>query len=189
MSVIKDLGLIYKYTKLLIHTNKFQCSNKFKPYLSYFETALSFLTHRGGPLTKDLHYKLMKWACKCAKHVLPLAGKKPDMRLISAFRISEEWTKGKASVGDARKASVSAIRAANELKDPVSIAIARAVGHTVATAHVADHSLGSALYALKAIKYAGKPVDAERRWQVKQLQIEIKELVLYTPKYKYIEKV
>lgn len=43
---------------------------------------------------------------------------------------------------------------------------------------MADHSLGAALYALKAVKIAGKSVDAERRWQSKQLPSEIMELVL-----------
>jgi len=32
---------------------------------------------------------------------------------------------------------------------------------------MADHSLGATLYALKAVKIAGKSVDAERRWQSK----------------------
>ena len=36
--------------------------------------------------------------------------------------------------------------------DYAEIAVARAIGHTVATAHMADHSLGAALYALKAVK-------------------------------------
>jgi Imm-5 like putative immunity protein len=43
---------------------------------------------------------------------------------------------------------------------------------------MADHSLGSALYALKAVKNAGKSVEAERKWQNDQLPPEIKELVL-----------
>ena len=58
------------------------------------------------------------------------------------------------------------------------IAVARSVGHAVATAHMADHSLGAALYALKAVKHAGKSVDAERKWQNEQLPSEIMELVL-----------
>ncbi len=43
---------------------------------------------------------------------------------------------------------------------------------------MADHSLGAALYALKAVKNAGKSVDAERKLQNEQLPSEIKELVL-----------
>jgi hypothetical protein len=134
--------------------------------------------HRGGPLKKEQHKQLIIWACTCAEHVLPLLGEKTDERLTYALFIAQEWEKGKASVGYAMKASLGAHAAAREFSDPVAIAIARAIGHTVATAHMADHSLGSALYALKAVKNAGKSVDAERKWQNKQLPPEIKELVL-----------
>ena len=134
--------------------------------------------HRGGPLKKEQHQQLINWACTCAEHVLPLFGKKIDERLTHALFIAREWEKGKASVGDAMRASLSAHAVAREFSDQVAIAIARAIGHTVATAHMADHSLGPALYALKAVKNAGESVDAERKWQNEQLPPEIKELVL-----------
>jgi hypothetical protein len=117
--------------------------------------------HRGGPLSKEMHYKLMQWACDCAEHVLPLFGDKSDRRLTDALKIAKAWKQGNASVGDARKASVDAHALARELSDPKKIAVARSVGHAVATAHMADHSLGAALYALKAVKNAGKSIDAE----------------------------
>jgi hypothetical protein len=133
--------------------------------------------HRGGPLKKEQHYQLIQWACDCAEHVLPLLEKR-DERLVNALKVAKAWTQGKASVGDARKASVAAHAVAREYSDPVAVAVARAVGHAVATAHMADHSLGPALYALKAVKSAGKSVDAERKWQNKQLPPDIRELVL-----------
>lgn len=92
--------------------------------------------------------------------------------------IAKQWAKGKASVGEARNASLKAIAVANESSNPVAIAVARAIGHAVATAHMADHSVGAALYALKAVKNAGKSIDAERKWQNKQLPSQIMELVL-----------
>jgi hypothetical protein len=134
--------------------------------------------HRGGPLKKEQHYQLMKWACECAEHVLPLISKNIDGRLTNALLVAKAWTQGKASVGDARKASLSAHAVARESSNPTTIAAARSVGHAVATAHMADHSLGSVWYALKAVKNAGKSIDAERKWQNKQLPLEIKELVL-----------
>ena len=134
--------------------------------------------HRGGPLKKEQHYQLIKWACDCVEHVLHLFGEKIDERLINALNVAKEWKQGNASVGDARKASLGAIAVANESSNPTAIAVARSVGHAVATAHMADHSLGAALYALKAVKNAGKSVDAERKWQNEQLPSEIKELVL-----------
>ncbi len=134
--------------------------------------------HLGGPLKKEQHIQLLKWACDCAENVLPLSGEKSDVRLKNALLIAKAWAKGKATVGDARNASLKAIASANESSNPVIIAVARAVGHAVATAHMADHSLGAALYALKAVKNAGKSIDAERKWQNKQLPSEIMKLVL-----------
>lgn len=136
--------------------------------------------HRGGPLRKEQHIQLMIWACDCVKHVLPLLGENPDKRLVNALVVARAWAEGKAKVGDARKASVQAHAAAREFSDPVAIAIARAAGHAVATAHMADHSLGPALYALRAVKIAGKPVEEERDWQNQQLPEVIRELVLST---------
>jgi len=134
--------------------------------------------HRGGPLKKEQHIQLIKWACDCAENVLPLFGETLDERLKNALLIANQWAKGMATVGDARNASLSAISAARELSNPTSIAVARSIGHAVATAHMADHSLGAALYALKAIKSAGQSIDAERKWQNEQLPSEIRELVL-----------
>jgi hypothetical protein len=52
---------------------------------------------------------------------------------------------------------------------------------------MADHSLGGALYALKAVKLAGKSINDERHWQITQLQqltLENMELVLTTMRKK-----
>ncbi len=102
-----------------------------------------------------------------------------DKRLNEALLIAEAREKGKASVGEARKASVSAHTTARESSDLVSQFIARSIGHTVATAHMADHSLGAALYALKAVKSAGKSVQAEKEWQNEQLPQEIRNCLNY----------
>ena len=134
--------------------------------------------HRGGLLKKDHHRQLIKWACKCSEHVLPLCGETVDERLINALLIAKEWSTGYAKVGDAMKASVGSHAAARESASPISIAVARSVGQAVATAHMADHSLGAAIYALKAVKFANKSINAEREWQNEQLPSEIRELVL-----------
>lgn len=134
--------------------------------------------HRGGPLTKEQHYQLIQWACDCAEHVLPLFGKPIDKRLLNALVVAKKWKQGHTTIGDARNASIEAHAVARELKNQTAIAVARCVGHTVATAHMADHSLGAAWYALKAVKNAGKLIDAERKWQDAQLPFEIKGLIL-----------
>jgi hypothetical protein len=108
-----------------------------------------------------------------------------DIRLQNALVSARAWAKGEISVGDARKASVGAHAVAREFTDPTAIAVARAIGHAVATAHMADHFLGAAYYALKAIRAAGKSPDAEQRWQHDHLPPEIRDLVLSGQKRRF----
>lgn len=134
--------------------------------------------HRGGPLKKEQQYQLIELACVYAEHVLSLLGDTLDDRLVHALTVARAWKQGNATVGDARKASMDAIAVANTSSSPIAIFIARCVGHAVATAHMADHSLVAAWYALKAVKSAGKSIEVERRWQDELLPDEIKELFL-----------
>jgi hypothetical protein len=134
--------------------------------------------HRGGPLNKVRHRQLIIWASACAEHVLSLLGEKIDDRLVYALLIAREWEKDKVAVGYAMKASQGAHTVARESSDPLKIAVARSIGHAVATAHMADHSLGSALYALKAVKIAGNSIEQERKWQNDHLPSEIRELII-----------
>ena len=140
--------------------------------------------HRGGPLLKTQHQQLMQWSVTCVEHVLPLLKAEPDQRIISALLIAHEWIKENIKTGAAMKASLSAHAAARESTDAVTVAIARAAGQCVATAHMADHSLGGAVYSLIAVKQAGGSVDKERDWQNEQLPPDICELVLSTRKTK-----
>ena len=100
--------------------------------------------HRAGSLKKEQHYQLIQWACDCSEHVLYLFREKIDLRLENALIVAKEWEQGNASVGDARNASVAAIAVANETSNLIAISVARSVGHAVATAHMADHSLVAA---------------------------------------------
>lgn len=134
--------------------------------------------HRGGPLKIEQHRQLMMWAYGCVEHVLQFYGLEPEERILKVLHVGKKWVGGTASVGDARKASVDMLALARELTDSVQIALVRATGHAVATAHMADHSMGAALYALKAVNCAGKSMDAEREWQVGQLPLEVKDFVL-----------
>jgi len=136
--------------------------------------------HRGGILKKEQHKQLIKWACDCAENVSLLFGGIIDARLTKALLVAKAWAEENATVGEARKASLNAIAVANESLNPISTAVARAIGHAAATAHMADHSIIAAEYALKAIKLANKSVDAERNWQDKQLSSDISELVITT---------
>jgi hypothetical protein len=134
--------------------------------------------HRGGALRKEQHYQLIRWACDCARHVLHLYSPKMDRRLSVALTTADAWRQGNASVGEARKACIGAIAVARESSDKAAVAVARAVGHAVATAHMADHSLGSAWYALKAVRASEGSVEEERKWQDRQLPRAVRDLVL-----------
>jgi hypothetical protein len=135
--------------------------------------------HRGGLLSKEHHSLLMSWAYACATHVVPYFGQpRIDEQLNEALRVAKAWERGVISVGAARKASMAAIAVASENTNPASIVVAHAAGNVVATAHVADHPLRAADYALKAIKISGQCVDAERKWQDERLPLGIKDLIL-----------
>ncbi len=126
--------------------------------------------HRGGPLTKLDHRKLIKWARECSEHILFLIDKRDiDGRLTEGLNIAKEWENDNISTGEAMKASLNAHSVAKETTDPVLKAIARSIGQTVATAHMADHSIGGAFYALKAVKAANMDVEKEKEWQDKKL--------------------
>lgn len=138
-----------------------------------------FITeHRGGSLSGENHRQLAIWACNCARHVIPLPGEELGPEIEQVLLTAESWSNSSATVGDARQASLKAINLANGSTDPVTVAMARSAGHAAATAHMADHALEAAMYALKAVKLAGKPVEQERKWQNSQLPEEIKVLVM-----------
>jgi hypothetical protein len=133
--------------------------------------------HRGGPLSKERHRLLVSWAAACTEHVLPLIGINADKRVMDAIYAANEWVKGRSAVGDARKASVEAIAAANDAADPIAEAVARSAGHAAASAHMADHSIIAADYALKAVILSGGPVDDERKWQDERSYPDISGLI------------
>lgn len=147
--------------------------------------------HRGGPLSKENHTKLCKWARECAGHVLHLINSNIDLRLINALNVAQEWEDEKRPTGEAMKASLAAHSVARETKDPILKAIARSIGQTVATAHMADHSLGGAYYALKAMKIAGKDIIKEKEWQwnkLAELPPEVIEIVEAAWKVKELDR-
>lgn len=126
--------------------------------------------HRGGPLDRESHALLARWAADCAERVLPLFARcSGDGRPKEALEVARRWARGDVRTGVAMKASLAAHAAARQMDDRAAIAAARAAGHAVATAHAADHSMGALLYAVKALEAAGRPSDAELRRQLGKL--------------------
>lgn len=142
--------------------------------------------HRGGLLDEATHRLLAAWAADCAEHVLPLftAANPDDDRPARAIETARAWSRGEATVTQAREAALAAHAAARDTTDAVAREVARACGHAVATAHMADHELGGAFYAIRAVRLASAPAEAvaagerECRWQHDRLPDAIRALVL-----------
>ncbi len=141
---------------------------------------------RGGLLDEPTHRMLASWAADCAEHVLPLfaAAYPDDDRPARAIETARAWSRGEASVTEAREAAFAAHAAARDATNPVARDVARAAGHAVATAHMADHELGAAFYAIRAV-HSGSPAseavaagEVECHWQRDRLPDHIRELVL-----------
>jgi len=104
----------------------------------------------------------MEWAITCYEHVLPYYNKELDQVLLEAMNCAREWSRGTRSTGDLIAASRNVHAFAKTIPNPVACAVARSIGQGVATAHMADHCIGAALYAQKAVLLAGNPVSEEK---------------------------
>ena len=122
---------------------------------------------------------LALWAMDCAERVMPYFEEQfpEDLRPRQAIETLKAWIDtGLFKMAVIRKASLDSHAAAREAGEdsPVRSA-ARAAGQAVATAHVAAHSLGAAIYAQQAIFRATNSPDAgaaaarERDWQYRRL--------------------
>jgi hypothetical protein len=140
---------------------------------------------RGGTLTDADHHLLALWAAACAEHVLHLfeAVRPEDARPRQAIEHSRAWTRGEVAMMQARAAGGHAMGAARDLRGAPRHA-ACAAGQAAVVAHVAEHDLGAAAYAIKAVRAAVPESDAEVagrrecRWQRDQLPDALRELVL-----------
>ncbi len=133
---------------------------------------------RGGTLSDCDHRLLARWAADCAAHVLHLfADEHPeDPRPAGAIAAARAWASGGIRAGEARHAALDAHAAARAAEGAARDA-ARAAGHAAAVAHMADHELGAAYYALRATQERGGDVDVERTWQLAALPDAIVALV------------
>lgn len=138
---------------------------------------------RGGTLDDKIHRSLALWAAACAERVLPLfeQDKPDDTRPREAIGAARAWAQGDITMMQAREFAYAAHDAARGVNGAAHEA-ARAAGHAVATAHMADHELGGAFYALRAVMatHPDNPekITEEREWQREALTPDIRELVL-----------
>lgn len=149
---------------------------------------------RGGTLSDEDHRLLAEWAAVCTEHVLPLFERvRPgDTRPRDALAISREWIRGEVPMKVAHRAAFPANAAGREQPAPVKFT-ALSAGQAVAVAHVAEHALGAAAYAIRAVSAqagadASDPADAEaaaegarlaeRDWQRERIPANLRGLVL-----------
>ena len=138
---------------------------------------------RGGTLDDATHQALAIWSAACAERVLTLFEQQHpnDDRPRAAIDSARAWASGNITMMQAREFAYAAHAAAREA-DGAAREAARAAGHAVATAHMADHELGGAFYALRAIAaaYPNNPekLTEERTWQRSALTPVIRELVI-----------
>jgi hypothetical protein len=140
---------------------------------------------RGGTLEDADHYLLALWAAACAEHVLPFfeQAQPGDDRPRRALELAHAWVRGEVRMSEARAAAGHANAAARDLSGPAREA-AHAAGQAAAVPHVADHALGAAAYAIRAVRAAAPKAERdaagrlECRRQRAQLPDRIRELVL-----------
>ena len=136
---------------------------------------------RGGTLTDADHRLLALWAADCAEHVLALfeAAAPDDDRPRTALEHVRGWARGEVPMTASRAAGGHAMGAARPLRGAPRFA-AYAAGQAACVPHVAEHDLGAAAYAIRAVAAAGGE-DAGRRecaWQRDRLPDAVRDLVL-----------
>ena len=140
---------------------------------------------RGGLLAEADHRLLAMWAANCAEHVLELfeAANAGDARPRAAIEAARAWARGEAKMMETRALGGHAMGAAHPLHGAARFA-AYAAGQAACVAHVPEHDLGAAAYAIKAAAaaaHSGQELDAaraERDWQRRQIPGHLRSLVL-----------
>ncbi|RYC13267.1 putative immunity protein [Nocardioides zhouii] len=140
---------------------------------------------RGGSLTVEDHHLLALWAAECADHVLGLfeSGSQNDPRPRQAIEAARAWVRGDLAMMAARATGGHAMGAARDLRGAPRFA-AYAAGQAAAVAHVAEHDLGAAAYAIKAAVAAAPAGQedavrgAECDWQRQRLPEAVRDLVV-----------
>ncbi len=138
---------------------------------------------RGGALTDDDHQLLAMWAAECADHVLGYfeLDQPDDLRARDAIAAARAWARGEVPMMQARAVGGHAMGAARPLTGAARFA-AYSAGQAACVGHVAEHDLGAAAYAIKAVMSARPDIPEARRverdWQRAHLPERVRQLVL-----------
>lgn len=126
--------------------------------------------HRGGLLTLEDHRCLMKWALAMTEHLKASLCFPVEPLLNDALQVGKQWSEGLVATGEAIKWSRAVHKYAQTVEDPASKIFCRAVGHAVATAHMADHCLGPVYYGRKLMNLLALDAEQEFAWQTAKLR-------------------
>lgn len=134
--------------------------------------------------SKEDQRLLAAWAADCADRALPFFERAypDDERPRKAIEVCRIWIRtGVFKMAEIRGASLGAHTAARMAgENDAACFAARAAGQAVATAHVPQHALGSASYALKAVaavdpENALDKIAEEREWQLQRLPKHLRD--------------
>ncbi|YAL83142.1 putative immunity protein [Dermacoccaceae bacterium W4C1] len=139
---------------------------------------------RGGMLTEEDHHLLALWSAECAERVLPIfeSAAPGDPRPREAIAGLRRWIAGELPMMQTRALGGHAMGAARPLVGAGRFA-AYAAGQAACVAHVPEHDLGAAAYAIRAVEAGAAQEDreavraAECAWQRSRLPQHLLELV------------
>ena len=116
--------------------------------------------------------KLMacRFAISSARDILKLIDQPFDDEIRKALRINDKWQNGEASISEVRKEDFSIHGLAKESDDPIIVAALRTVGHAIASAHMKEHALVAADYAIRVVNLL-YPKDMEAVKRVRLIQL------------------
>ncbi|XHH07758.1 MAG: putative immunity protein [Candidatus Bathyarchaeia archaeon] len=158
---------------------------KIKPTLLAYEVRKAVSEILNKPVSERINHQIFRsdqkvlafWAADCAEHVLVYFENEcpNDNRPRKAIEECRAWANtGVFSMQVIRGASLSAHAAAKMAEKDDARFAAHAAGQAVATAHVATHALGSAVYGIRAVAAHSGMVDdglvKERNWQLELLR-------------------
>lgn len=114
---------------------------------------------------------LIIWAYMCADRVKVAVHQKEYQELFAeCFCASVAWVYNSVSIKDMRDLSFRLHSVARDLSDdPAAEHAMRALGHAVATAHVAKHAYNASVYAATSVGNIGGDVEVERAMQYELL--------------------
>lgn len=140
---------------------------------------------RGGSLSDDHHKQMALWAALCAEHVLWVFEKssKDDNRPKEAIAKTRAWANGEIRTTESKVAAYYANESGRSVPKPAKYA-AYSAGQAAVVAHVPEHGLGAAAFAILSIMEESgienrvEKAREEWSWQKSKLPIEIRDLVI-----------